>query len=106
MTAKLAQDQVGEGVKGSSGDLVAAAVDQQTGAPQHLLRRPPGEGQQQDGTGINADIDEMRHAIDQGPGLACAGPGDDQQRSFDRGGRLVLSIVKLFVIIETGGTVV
>jgi len=99
-TAELPQHQVGERMKGSARDLVAAAIDKQTGAPQHLLRGPAGECQQQDRTGIDADIDEMGNAIDQRAGLAGAGAGDNQQRSLDRRGRLVLSGVELFAIIE------
>ena len=49
---------------------------------------------------IDADIDEVRNAINQGAGLAGAGAGDNQQRPLDRRGRLILSVVKFFAIVE------
>jgi hypothetical protein len=45
----------------------------------------------------------MRHPINQGTGLSGAGTGDNQQRPLDRRGRLVLSMVELFTIVEAGG---
>ena len=87
-------------MKGSARHLSAAAIDKQAGPPQHLLGRPAGEGQQQDRTGIDADIDKMRDTIDQGTGLAGAGAGNNQQWAFDRRSRLVLSVVELFAIVE------
>ena len=46
---------------------------------EHLRGRPAGEGQQQDALGRHPLVDQVGHPGDQGPGLARAGPGHDQQ---------------------------
>ena len=93
MTAVHAQHEIGKGVKRPAGNLVAAAVDQQTGAADHLLGGAPGESEQEDRARIDALIDQMGDAVDQRASLAGAGAGDDQQRPLDRGRRLVLRLV-------------
>jgi hypothetical protein len=50
--------------------------------------------------GIDADIDEMCHAVNQGAGLARAGPGDNQKRTFYGVDGLELGGVELFAKIE------
>ena len=100
MAAGLAQDQIGKGVKGSAGDLATPAIDQKTGAPKHFLGGTAREGQQQDRPGIDALIDQMGDAIDQSTGLARARAGNNQQRAFDRGRRLILRWVKLIAVVE------
>jgi hypothetical protein len=51
------------------------------GAADHLQRRAPREGQQQDPGGIDTLEDQMGDAVGQRVGLARARTGDDQQRS-------------------------
>src|SRR5205809_4550099 len=98
--AEFAQHEVGERVKGPAGDLAAAVVDQHAGAPKHLLGGAARKSEQQDGTRVDPDIDEVRDAIDQSPGFAGAGAGNDQQRALYRAGRLILSLVKLLAVVE------
>ena len=66
-------------------DLAAAIADQLLDPPQHLLRRAPREGQQQDRTGRHAALDQPRDPIDQRARLAGAGARDHQQRAFAMG---------------------
>ena len=60
-------------------DLAGDALD----APDHLLRRLPGEGHQQHPPRVGAREDQMRHTVRQRAGLAGARTRDDQQRTRD-----------------------
>ena len=83
--AELAQRQVGEGMKGAAGHRARAIAHQVLDPPQHLLRRAPGEGQQQDRARRDAAFDEPRDAVNQRAGLARAGAGDHQDRAVAMG---------------------
>ena len=100
MAAGHAQDQIGERMKGAAGNLATAAIDQKTGAPKHFLGGTAREGQQQNRARIDALIDQMGDAINQSAGLARARAGDNEQRAFHRGRRLILRWVKLITVIE------
>ena len=88
--AELAQRQVGEGVKGAAGHRARAIAHQVLDPPQHLLRRAPGKGQQQNRARRDAAFDEPRDPVNQRASLARAGAGDHQDRSvaMSHGGEL------------------
>ena len=60
--AVAAQRRVGERVEGAAGDLLAAPVEQRRGAAEHLGRRLAGEGEQEDGARVDAELDQAGDA--------------------------------------------
>ena len=64
-----------------------AIADQLLDPPQHLLRRPPREGQQQNRAGRHATLDQPRHPINQRARLARACARHHQQRALAMGHR-------------------
>ncbi len=77
----------------------AGAADEALGAREHLLRRPPGEGEEEDAIRADPAGDEVRDAIDERARLPGAGPGDDQERAVTEGGGGAL------LGVEVGGEV-
>jgi hypothetical protein len=55
-------------------------VQHATGAPIHLLRRAPAEGEQHQSLRVRAVADQVGHAVRERVGLAGTGPRDHQQR--------------------------
>ena len=100
--AVLPQHHVAEGVEGPAGDALATGVGQQARALQHLLRRPAGEGEQQDRSGIDAPFDQAGDPIHERPGLSRTGPGHHQQRTFQEHRGFTLRLVEL-VLVGDGG---
>src|SRR5215510_12046991 len=82
---------------------IAAVVDQKTRTPQHFFSGTAGKSKEQDRPGVYANLHEMRDAVDQGAGLAGAGAGDHQKRTFERCCRLILGWVELLGVIDEGG---
>ena len=77
----------------------ALLADQLLGAPQHLLGRAPGEGQQQDGLRGHPPFDQARDPIDQRAGLARPRPSHHQQRAVAMGNRFKLRRVEQFGVV-------
>jgi hypothetical protein len=73
-------ESVGQDPGAGSQRLCADALD----APRHLGRRPAGERHQQDATRIGAVDDQMGDTMGERVGLACPGPGDDEERPARR----------------------
>ena len=100
---ELAQHVVAEAVEGAARDPLAARVAQRGRAREHPCRRAPREGEQQDGLGPRARLDEARHAVDERARLARARPGDDEERAVGRRHRLELGRVQLLLVIDPAG---
>ncbi len=76
----------------------AVFVQQPAGSPQHLLAGLAGKGEEENGLGRDALLDQMGDAIHQRSGLAAAGTGNDQYRACGSGYRRVLRLVELLQI--------
>ena len=72
-------------------------------APQHLPGRLVREGQEQDARGIRPGLDQARHAVDQSPGLARPGAGNDEDRPPARQDDGPLLVVQFPVIVDPVG---
>ena len=87
-----AQQTVAHRVKGSPPHPPGCALARHTaGTLEHLLRRPPREGEQEYSLGSNSPLDEMGDPRGQRLGLASPGPRYHEQRarSVLRGGTLL-----------------
>ena len=80
--AEAPQHQIGERMERAAGHRPRAIADQLLHPAQHLLRRAPGESQQQDRSGRHAALDQPGDPINQRAGLARARSGDHQQRAL------------------------
>jgi len=89
-----AQDGVGKRVKCPPGHPIAATIEEQAGAPQHLTCCLAGEGEQENLGGIDAGFDEARNSEDQRASLAGAGAGHDKQWAAERNDGLVLRAIE------------
>ena len=98
--AVLAQPEVADAVEGAPHHLAQGLVQQMHRPGQHLPGGLAGEGQQQNSPGVHPLFHQIRQAVDQGAGLAAAGPGNDQDRSLQGSHRLVLGRVELLLIIN------
>ena len=98
--AVAAQDGVGERVERSTGDPIAAPVEQQAGAPQHLAGGLAREGEQQNLAGIDSRFDEAGDAKDQGARLSGAGAGDDEDRPLGGDHGVVLGWIQLLAVVD------
>ena len=81
----LPDDPVRDGVEGTAGDPLGAAVTVRACPGQHLLRRPAGEGEQQDAARLQPLRAQPRRPGGQRPGLAGPGPGQHEQRAARMG---------------------
>ncbi len=75
-------------MEGTSGDTVAAFIENRRGATQHLVGRSPSEGEEQDTLRGGATRDQLRYPVDQGSSLARPRSGDDEVGAFGRTDRL------------------
>ena len=87
-------DLMGYRVEGAADDPVGGARAARRDPGQHVVRGPAGEGQQQDPAGRRALAAQPARPGDQGPGLAGARPGQDQQRPGLMRGRPALVVVE------------
>ena len=77
-----------DGMERPALDLASGFADEGDDALAELARRAIGEGHGQDLPGPHAEhADQVGDPMGQDPGLAAAGPGQDQQRSVGRGHR-------------------
>ncbi len=68
-------------------------------AREHLLRRAPREGEQEDPLGTDAALDQVGHAVDQRARLARPRAGDDEQ------GAVRMRRGRALRVVEVGGEV-
>ncbi len=94
------QQHVGDRVKGTATDSLATRSDQSADSLQHLLRRLPSEGQQQNVRGIHPGIDQIGDAMHERPRFAASGTGNDQRRAIGRRHGRILLRVQLLGIIQ------
>ncbi len=87
-------------MEGAAGNLATPAIDQKTGAPKHFLGGTAREGEEQNRARIDALIDQMGDAINQSSSLTRSRAGNNEQRAFHSGRRLMLRWVKLITVIE------
>ena len=66
-------------MEGPTVDALAIAADQPLRPRQHLLRCPPGEGEQQNSLRLHAALDQVRDAIHERARLASAGTSDNEK---------------------------
>ena len=98
--AEPAQQPVADRVERAAHQPPHVHGQQRLDAAQHLARGPVREGQQQDPGGIVPGLDEARNPVDEGPGLARAGPGDDEDGAGSLEDDLALLVVQLPVVVD------
>jgi hypothetical protein len=74
------QDAYAGSVEGGHPHALGHRPDQGGHPLLHLVGRLVGEGYCQNLEGRHAGLDQMGHSVGEDPGLARAGPGDDEQR--------------------------
>ena len=89
-----ADDLVGHGVEGAAHDPVGGARAAWRDPGQHVVRGPAGERQQQDPAGRRPLAAQPARPGHQGPGLAGARPGQDEERPGLLRGRPPLVVVE------------
>ena len=84
---------MGDGVEGAAlGPFASAQTHQITSPGQHLVRRPPGEREEQDPIRRDSSVEEARHTRGQCPGLArsCSCHDDEGRLAMGRDRQLGL----------------
>ena len=76
---ELAQQPVAYRVEGAAVHAGSRRPHEALGAREHFRCGAAGEGEEEDAFGGHSPIDEGGHAVNQRPGLAGAGTGDDQE---------------------------
>ena len=90
------QDLETKRVEGADGEpLGVLGADQRPHPVAHLGRRLVGEGHGEDVVGRHALLDHIGDAVHDHPGLAAAGAGQHQERTFERLDRVALRGVEL-----------
>ena len=97
------EDQVPHVVEGAAPHAARVRLDERRRAMQHLARRLVREGDEEDGFGRHALLDEARQAVGDGVRLAAARPRDDEERTLARHHHLQLAGVQLLLIRRKAG---
>jgi len=94
---------MGDGMESAAMGPFAPAQSSQIARPgQHLVGRPPSEGEQQDPIRRDSPVEEARHTRDQCPGLARACPCHDHQGRLTMGRDRQLSFVETLIPGQLG----
>jgi len=72
-------------MEGPAHDATTGLVCQLAGPVQHFLSSPAGESEQEDRLRQDPLLDQIGHSVDEGPGLAAAGPCNYQNRPVAMG---------------------
>ena len=94
------EDVVGEGVERSSRDFFAAVIEEDRRATEHFLGGSPCERQKEDVFRFDAQFDEICDPVDDRPCFSCAGPGNDEMGTVDRGDGFILACVQFVLIVD------
>ena len=89
-------------MESTAGNLLAAIVDEEACPSQHLLGGTAGKGQEQNRPRVDPLLHQTGYAINQGAGLTGPRPGNHQQGPIGCRDRLILSLIELLLIIDSG----